>query len=296
MDRFEGFIQLLEEIEVDSSLIDFETFEYLIESMVDMEEEEEKIEFLDSFLPEISSNENIDMVVSFLNTPQQDDKNEEEEEEEGKEMIDVNLFKVASSSLEDHENDITTTNSSNTNHSSFHKDIEAFVPMFSPPLSEEMVRFVICDHLGLRGEKEEIKRERERIVGVLEHLVTTPSALQEMQKSLNSQKRVKEEEEEKRRESNRRVMERYGFEAVSLLPTNSSTTSSYKNHKNNNKKDRRRKKRERQPNTRQIRFRNSEVVTNSGQKSVDVGVNREEWDGGSRGKVTSKGKRGKGWV
>ena len=43
------------------------------------------------------------------------------------------------------------------------------------------------------------------------------------------------------------------------------------------------------------RYRDGVVVTNRGEKKIDVKP-KEEYDGGSRGKVKLKGKRGPGWV
>lgn len=44
-----------------------------------------------------------------------------------------------------------------------------------------------------------------------------------------------------------------------------------------------------------IRYLNGEVVSSKGEKFI-VQSKKEEWDGGSRGKVKTKGKRGKGYV
>lgn len=44
----------------------------------------------------------------------------------------------------------------------------------------------------------------------------------------------------------------------------------------------------------QVRYRDGRVVSSRGEKFI-VESTREEWDGGSRGKVMSKGKRGKGF-
>lgn len=43
-----------------------------------------------------------------------------------------------------------------------------------------------------------------------------------------------------------------------------------------------------------VRFRDGAVVTTKGEKYITE--KKEEWDGGSRGRVKSKGKRGVGWV
>lgn len=43
------------------------------------------------------------------------------------------------------------------------------------------------------------------------------------------------------------------------------------------------------------RYRDGAVVSNRGEKYVIEKVG-EEWDGGSRGKVFTKGKRGKGFI
>ena len=44
------------------------------------------------------------------------------------------------------------------------------------------------------------------------------------------------------------------------------------------------------------RFRDGVIVTKRGEKKVDVTPKSEEYDGGSRGSVQQKGKRGPGWV
>ena len=44
-----------------------------------------------------------------------------------------------------------------------------------------------------------------------------------------------------------------------------------------------------------VRYLNGEIVANKGEKYVLIQT-KEEWDGGSRGKVKTKGKRGKGFV
>lgn len=43
------------------------------------------------------------------------------------------------------------------------------------------------------------------------------------------------------------------------------------------------------------RYLNGEIVANKGEKYVIIDA-KQEWDGGSRGKVKTKGKRGKGYV
>lgn len=44
----------------------------------------------------------------------------------------------------------------------------------------------------------------------------------------------------------------------------------------------------------QVRYYNGQIVSRRGEKFIAV-EKQEEWDGGSRGKVKSKGKRGIGW-
>lgn len=44
-----------------------------------------------------------------------------------------------------------------------------------------------------------------------------------------------------------------------------------------------------------IRYRDGQVVSTKGEKVIVESL-REEWDGGSKGKVYTKGKRGKGFV
>ena len=44
-----------------------------------------------------------------------------------------------------------------------------------------------------------------------------------------------------------------------------------------------------------VRFLNGEIVTTKGEKYV-ITEKSKEWDGGSRGRVKTKGKRGKGFV
>lgn len=44
-----------------------------------------------------------------------------------------------------------------------------------------------------------------------------------------------------------------------------------------------------------IRYRDGAVVASRGEKYIEVKESKE-WDGGSRGRVKSKGKRGKGWT
>lgn len=44
----------------------------------------------------------------------------------------------------------------------------------------------------------------------------------------------------------------------------------------------------------QVRFYDNKIVSRRGEKHVPEPT-KEEWDGGSRGRVKSKGKRGKGW-
>ena len=43
------------------------------------------------------------------------------------------------------------------------------------------------------------------------------------------------------------------------------------------------------------RYLDGQVVAMKGEKTIVVGE-KEEWDGGSRGRVKTKGKRGPGWV
>lgn len=50
-----------------------------------------------------------------------------------------------------------------------------------------------------------------------------------------------------------------------------------------------------QSNKTQIRYNNNEIVSRKGEKYV-VEKLQEDWDGGSTGKVYTKGKRGKGYV
>lgn len=45
----------------------------------------------------------------------------------------------------------------------------------------------------------------------------------------------------------------------------------------------------------QVRYREGQVVSSKGEKFI-VEKLQEEWDGGSTGKVFTKGKRGKGFV
>ena len=45
----------------------------------------------------------------------------------------------------------------------------------------------------------------------------------------------------------------------------------------------------------QVRYNNNQVVSYRGEKYVVENL-KEEWDGGSSGKVYTKGKRGKGFV
>lgn len=45
----------------------------------------------------------------------------------------------------------------------------------------------------------------------------------------------------------------------------------------------------------QVRYRDGKVVSCKGEKYIVEKVG-EEWDGGSRGKVYTKGKRGKGFM
>jgi len=56
-----------------------------------------------------------------------------------------------------------------------------------------------------------------------------------------------------------------------------------------------RKMKEEKDGVNKLRFRDSEVVSKSGGKHIIEKVG-EEWDGGSRGRVKSKGKRGAGWT
>ena len=46
---------------------------------------------------------------------------------------------------------------------------------------------------------------------------------------------------------------------------------------------------------RQLRYLDGQVVAQKGERHVTVASSREEWDGGSRGRVKSKGKRGPGY-
>ena len=48
--------------------------------------------------------------------------------------------------------------------------------------------------------------------------------------------------------------------------------------------------------TNKVRYHNNEVVTSRGEKYVATASKSDEWDGGSRGKVITKGKRGKGYT
>jgi hypothetical protein len=43
-----------------------------------------------------------------------------------------------------------------------------------------------------------------------------------------------------------------------------------------------------------IRYYNNEIVARKGEKYLQE--NKKDWDGGSRGKIITKGKRGKGWI
>lgn len=45
----------------------------------------------------------------------------------------------------------------------------------------------------------------------------------------------------------------------------------------------------------QVRFRDGQPVSYKGEKFIVESV-KEEWDGGSKGKVYTKGKRGKGYT
>jgi len=45
----------------------------------------------------------------------------------------------------------------------------------------------------------------------------------------------------------------------------------------------------------QVRYNNNEIVSRKGEKYVTQSL-KEDWNGGSTGKVYTKGKRGKGYV
>ena len=45
----------------------------------------------------------------------------------------------------------------------------------------------------------------------------------------------------------------------------------------------------------QIRYYDGKIVSRKGARYVEEAP-KEEWDGGSRGRVKTKGKRGKGWM
>ena len=49
------------------------------------------------------------------------------------------------------------------------------------------------------------------------------------------------------------------------------------------------------PPSMQVRYRDGRVVSSKGEKFV-IETQGEDWDGGSKGKVMTKGKRGKGYV
>lgn len=48
--------------------------------------------------------------------------------------------------------------------------------------------------------------------------------------------------------------------------------------------------------TTNVRYLHGEVVSHKGERYIMQKDNKEEWDGGSRGKVKTKGKRGKGFA
>ncbi|QDZ20882.1 hypothetical protein HOP50_04g34090 [Chloropicon primus] len=84
--------------------------------------------------------------------------------------------------------------------------------------------------------------------------------------------------------NNSKIFERYGLRPVS---TNSADLSlARRGGKSSKDKDKGPK----------VRYHEGQVVTSRGEKYITVKDEKEEWDGGSRGKVITKGKRGKGFT
>lgn len=81
--------------------------------------------------------------------------------------------------------------------------------------------------------------------------------------------------------NNTKIFERYGLRPVSQSSANVALAMSGKKKAGKDKSPK-------------VRYHEGQVVTQRGEKYIVVKDDKEEWDGGSRGKVISKGKRGKG--
>ena len=81
--------------------------------------------------------------------------------------------------------------------------------------------------------------------------------------------------------NNTKIFERYGLRPVSQSSANVALAMSGKKKAGKDKSPK-------------VRYHEGQVVTQRGEKYIVVKDDKEEWDGGSRGKVVSKGKRGKG--
>ena len=110
----------------------------------------------------------------------------------------------------------------------------------------------------------------------------TENDLVTYQNHLASQLRAREEEAKTDKANKEKIFQNYGLRPVS---TNAANLGPAK------KKPQAKKSKEPQ-----VRYHENAVVTSRGEKYVVVKDESQEWDGGSRGKVMSKGKRGKGFT
>ena len=126
----------------------------------------------------------------------------------------------------------------------------------------------------------------------------TENDLKTFENLLISKRKAKEAELQDSKENNQKIFEQYGLRPVS----NNGGHKGKGPGKGSNKQQsvlingpqglKGAGKTEKAP---KLRYHNDQVVTNSGQKYVVV-TDKDEWDGGSRGKVITKGKRGKGFT
>jgi hypothetical protein len=104
--------------------------------------------------------------------------------------------------------------------------------------------------------------------------------------SMLRKKRLEAEEQERdSKKNNEKIFQQYGLRPVSNSDQNSNLARAAMSTKKGSKGG----------TPQQQRYHNNQVVASKGEKYITVKEGKE-WDGGSRGKVISKGKRGKGFT
>jgi hypothetical protein len=118
---------------------------------------------------------------------------------------------------------------------------------------------------------------------------TTAHALSNYSTYMFDLTKLEKEKEEKERLAKQRVIEKFderiegGNAIASKVKKNTSTTTTTTGVSSDGSKESK------------LRYRDGKIVATNGAKFIMENV-KEEWDGGSRGKIKTKGKRGKGWV